>query len=176
MKVSIMNCFWNSKDLRLYSFFLYKSKVDVFFFKQQVSICFLLPNDHGLFFNCPMTFWPLWKKVRTGPSRSYIIRLFQTWLRFFFEMAKKFSVSWKTGLMFLLFRLKSAASLMKNGIVLWIIFQGVDEDLQSASKKLISAIKIRERYETISQQSFPNTVAVFIHNAHGSRSASRIIF
>ncbi|XP_063722591.1 AMP deaminase 2-like isoform X2 [Symsagittifera roscoffensis] len=52
---------------------------------------------------------------------------------------------------------------------------GVDEDLQSASKKLISAIKIRERYETISQQSFPNTVAAFIHNAHGSRATDKCL-
>ncbi|XP_075257307.1 AMP deaminase 2-like isoform X3 [Convolutriloba macropyga] len=52
---------------------------------------------------------------------------------------------------------------------------GVDEDLQSASKKLISAIKIRERYETISQQSFPDTVAAFIHHAHGSRATDKCL-
>ena len=56
-----------------------------------------------------------------------------------------------------------------------LVFKGIEEDMQVASRNLISAIKIRERYQAIAQQSFPRTVAAFIQNTHGSRVTDKCL-
>ena len=45
------------------------------------------------------------------------------------------------------------------------------EDLQNASKLLVKALKIRERYMTMSQQSFPSVTKKFLKRLDGKDSS-----
>lgn len=43
------------------------------------------------------------------------------------------------------------------------------EDLQHSSKLLVQALRIREQYMTMSQQSFPATTARFLHTYNSDK-------
>lgn len=55
-------------------------------------------------------------------------------------------------------------------------FQVPMEDLQSASRLLVKALEIRERYMRFSQQSFPSSVQKFLNRDRGNYSKEQDLY